>query len=257
MNKTNFAPIIPWIGGKRRLAKRIIPMFPEHGCYVEPFCGAAAIYFLKDQAKTEVLNDINGELVNLYRVVKHHLEEFVREFKWSLTSRQMFKWLQDTPEETLTDIQRAARFFYLQKNAFGGKVSGQTFGTATTAAPRLNLLRLEEDLSLAHLRLSQTFIEHLAWDKCITKYDRDHTLFYCDPPYFGTEGYGVDFGIEQYDRMAELARTIKGKMVISVNDIPEMRLAFAGLNMESVDITYTVGGQGKANKTAELIIRNW
>lgn len=257
MNKTTFAPIIPWIGGKRRLAKRIIPMFPEHSCYVEPFCGAAAIYFMKEQTKVEVLNDVNGELVNLYRVVKHHMDEFVRQFRWSLTSRQMFKWLQATPEETLTDIQRAARFFYLQKNAFGGKVSGQTFGTATTSAPRLNLLRLEEDLSQAHLRLSQTFIEHLDWAMCITKYDRDHTLFYCDPPYFGTEGYGVDFGLEQYTRMAELARTIKGMMVISVNDIPEMRQAFSGLNMESVDITYTVGGQGRSNKTAELIIRNW
>jgi DNA adenine methylase len=257
MNNIKHSPIIPWIGGKRRLAKRIIPLFPEHTCYVEPFCGAAAIYFMKDQTKVEVLNDINGELVNLYRVVKHHMDEFVRQFRWSLTSRQMYKWLQDTPEEILTDIQRAARFFYLQKNAFGGKVSRQTFGTATTSAPRLNLLRLEEDLSQAHLRLSQTFIEHLDWDKCITKYDREHTLFYCDPPYYGTEGYGVDFGIEQYDRMAELARTIKGKMVISVNDIPEMRKAFSGLNMESVDITYTVGGQGKANKTAELIIRNF
>ncbi|MDH2917581.1 MAG: DNA adenine methylase [Sideroxydans sp.] len=257
MNKTNFAPIIPWIGGKRRLAKRIIPLFPAHTCYVEPFCGAAAIYFLKEQTKVEVLNDINGELVNLYRVVKHHLEEFIREFKWSLTSRQMFKWLQDTPEETLTDIQRAARFFYLQKNAFGGRVSGQSIGTATTAAPRLNLLRLEEDLSQAHLRLSQTFIEHLDWDKCITKYDRKHTLFYCDPPYWGTAGYGVDFDLAQYDRMAELAKTIKGKMVISVNDIPEMRTAFAELNMESVDITYTLAGSGKSGKTAELIIRNW
>ena len=134
MNKTTFAPIIPWIGGKRRLAKRIIPLFPEHTCYVEPFCGAAAIYFMKDQTKVEVLNDINGELVNLYRVVKHHMDEFVRQFRWSLTSRQMYKWLQDTPEEILTDIQRAARFFYLQKNAFGGKVSRQTFGTATTSA---------------------------------------------------------------------------------------------------------------------------
>ncbi|MEQ1667119.1 MAG: DNA adenine methylase [Sulfuriferula sp.] len=75
---------------------------------------------MKPQVKTEVLNDINGELVNLYRVVKHHLEPFITEFKWALTSRQMFKWLQITPEETLTDIQRAARFFYLQKNAFGG-----------------------------------------------------------------------------------------------------------------------------------------
>jgi DNA adenine methylase len=256
-NNSKHAPIVPWIGGKRRLAKRIIPMFPEHGCYVEPFCGAAAIYFMKPQAKTEVLNDINGELVNLYRVVKHHLEPFVMEFKWALTSRQMFKWLQITPEETLTDIQRAARFFYLQKNAFGGKCSGQNFGTATTAAPRLNLLRIEEDLSQAHLRLSQTFIEHLDWDKCITKYDRTHTLFYCDPPYWGTAGYGVDFDLGQYDRMAELAKSIKGKMVISVNDIPEMRKAFAGMNMETVGITYTLAGSGQSDMSGELIIRNW
>ena len=251
------SPIIPWIGGKRRLAKHIIPMFPEHTCYVEPFSGAAALYFLKAPAKVEVLNDVNGELVNLYRVVKHHLEEFTRQFKWALTSRQMYKWLQDTPADPLTDIQRAARFFYLQKNAFGGKVNGQTFGTATTSGPRLNLLRLEEDLSQAHLRLSQTFIEHLDWSTCITKYDRAHTLFYCAPPYWGTEGYGVDFGIEQYTRMSELARSIKGKMVISVNDIPEMRQAFAGLHMDSVGITYSVGGSGRSGKVAELVIRNW
>ena len=64
------------------LASRILPLFPDHGCYVEPFCGAAALYFLKVPAKVEVLNDVNGELVNLYRVVQHHLEEFVRQFKW-------------------------------------------------------------------------------------------------------------------------------------------------------------------------------
>lgn len=144
-------PIIPWIGGKRRLARRILPLFPAHTCYVEPFCGAAALFFSKAPAKAEVLNDINGELVNLYRVVQHHLEEFLRQFKWALTSRQIFKWLQAQPPEPLTDIQRAARFFYLQKQAFGGKVEGQTFGVATTAPPRLNLLRLEEgSLTPAH-----------------------------------------------------------------------------------------------------------
>lgn len=257
MNQTTHHPIIPWIGGKRRPAKHILPLFPAHSCYVEPFCGAAALYFMKEQAKVEVINDINGELVNLYRVIKHHLDEFCRQFRWALTSRQIYKWLQITPEETLTDIQRAARFFYLQKNAFGGKVENQNFGTATTSGPRLNLLRLEEDLSQAHLRLSQTYIELLCWESCIAKYDREHTLFYCDPPYWGTEGYGVGFGLDQYTRMAELARTIKGKMVISVNDIPGMRQAFAGLRMESVDITYTVGGGKKGSKTAELVIRNW
>lgn len=119
--KMQTLPIVPWIGGKRRLAKHILPLFPAHECYVEPFCGAAALYFLKVPGKIEVINDINGELVNLYRVVKHHLEEFVRQFKWALVSRQIYKWLQITPEETLTDIQRAARFYYLQKQAFGAR----------------------------------------------------------------------------------------------------------------------------------------
>ena len=231
--KEQSLPIVPWIGGKRRLAKHILPLFPAHTCYVEPFCGAAALYFLKTPSKIEVINDINGELVNLYRVVKHHLEEFVRQFKWALVSRQIYKWLQDTPEETLTDIQRAARFYYLQKQAFGGKVADHTFGTSTTSAPRFNLLRIEEE------------------------YDRPHTLFYCDPPYWGTEGYGVAFGLENYDHMAELARRIKGKMIISVNDIPEMRQAFNGLNIQTVDISYNLKVTGKATPKKELVICNF
>ncbi|HGW6120511.1 DNA adenine methylase [Enterobacter roggenkampii] len=255
--KEQSLPIVPWIGGKRRLAKHILPLFPTHTCYVEPFSGAAALYFLKTPSKTEVINDINGELVNLYRVVKHHLEEFVRQFKWALVSRQIYKWLQDTPEETLTDIQRAARFYYLQKQAFGGKVADHTFGTSTTSAPRFNLLRIEEELSMAHLRLSRTLIEHLDWQQCIKRYDRPHTLFYCDPPYWGTEGYGVEFGLENYDHMAELARSIKGKMIISVNDIPEMRQVFNGLNIQTVDISYNLKVTGKATPRKELVICNF
>lgn len=154
------APFIPWIGGKRRLAERLIRLFPPHGCYVEVFCGAAAVFFMRPQpADVEVINDVNGDLVNLYRVVKHHLEEFVRQFKWALSSREIFRWMQITPGETLTDIQRAARFYYLQSLAFGGKVQGQTFGTATTTPPGINLLRIEEALSAAHLRLANTYIE--------------------------------------------------------------------------------------------------
>ena len=250
-------PIIPWIGGKRKLAKQIIPLFPEHTCYVEPFCGAAAFFFLKEPSKVEVLNDINGDLINLYRVIKHHLEEFTRQFKWSLTSRQIFDWLKITPPETLTDIQRAARFFYLQKLSFGAKVENQTFGTATTSPLRLNLLRLEEDLSQAHLRLTRATIEQQHWEKCIKRYDRPHTLFYCDPPYWGTEGYGVDFGLEQYDRLATLAKSIHGQMIVSVNDIPEMRKAFDGLDMQRVEVSYSVGGGTKQRKFGELIIRNF
>lgn len=250
-------PIIPWIGGKRRLADRIFPLFPKHSCYVEPFAGGAALFFLRPQpAKVEVLNDLNGELINLYRVVQNHLEEFVRQFKWALSLRQVFKWLQLTRPETLTDIQRAARFYYLQQSAFGGHVHGQTFGIATTKPPKLNLLRLEETLSAAHLRLSRVYLEHLRWQDCVQRYDRAHTLFYMDPPYWQTAGYGVGFNFEEYEEMARLLGQLKGKAILSLNDHPDIRRCFGDYRMESTDISYTVGG-GKGSKARELLIFNW
>jgi DNA adenine methylase len=248
-------PIIPWLGGKRRLADTLIHRFPHHSCYVELFAGGAALYFLRSPAKVEVINDINGELVRLYRCVQNHLEEFVRQFKWALSSREMFKWLQDTRVDTLTDIQRAARFFYLQHHAFGGKVQGQTFGTATTTPP-VNFLRIEEMLSAAHLRLSGAYIENLGWRECIKRYDRAHTFFYMDPPYWQTEGYGVEFDFENYQDMADLMRTMQGKAILSINDHPDIRACFEGFEFEVVDIAYTCGSGDHAQRK-ELIIYSW
>lgn len=251
------APIIPWIGGKRRLVDLLLSRFPPHGCYVEVFAGGAAVYFARHPADVEVLNDVNGDLVNLYRVVTHHLEEFVRQFKWALSSRQIFKWQQETRPETLTDVQRAARFFYLQQQSFGGKVSGQTWGTATTS-PSINLLRIEEALSAAHLRLAGgTYIENLDWAACIDRYDRPHTLFYLDPPYWETEGYGVPFAWEHYVAMAAKMRLIKGKAVLSINDHPAIRECFAGFEMESLKLDYIVGGGANRVERGELVIYSW
>ncbi|AMP13386.1 DNA adenine methylase [Collimonas pratensis] len=252
------SPIIPWLGGKRRLADKLIPLFPPHDCYVEAFCGGAALYFLRPvPAHTEVINDINGDLVNLYRVVQHHMEEFVRQFKWAITSRQIFKWQQAVRPETLTDIQRAARFYYLQQHAFSGKVTGQHFGTATTG-PAINLCRIEENLSAAHLRLAGTYVENLPWLDCMKRYDRSHTFIYADPPYWQTEGYGVDFGIEQYEQMAAFMRTCKGKVMVSINDHPDIRRVFDGFTMQGLDIKYSIGStHGQPATSKELVITNW
>lgn len=252
-------PIIPWMGGKRRLADRLIPLFPPHECYVEVFAGGAALYFLRPQAApVEVLNDINGDLVCLYRVVQNHLEEFVRQFKWALSSRQIFEWQKMTRPETLTDIQRAARFFYLQQHAFGGKVAGQTFGTATTA-PSINLLRIEENLSAAWQRLAGTYVENMPWLECAERYDREHTFHYMDPPYWKTAGYGVEFGFDQYLAMADFMRRCKGRVMVSINDHPDIRGAFEGFHIETVDIRYTTSNQRTAPTatSSELIIMNW
>jgi DNA adenine methylase len=251
-------PIIPWLGGKRRLADKLIPLFPPHECYVEAFAGGAALFFLRPvPAPVEVLNDINGDLVNLYRVVQNHLEEFVRQFKWALSSRQIFKWEQEKRPETLTDIQRAARFFYLQQHAFGGKVQGQNFGTATTG-PAINLCRIEENLSAAHLRLAGTYIENLPWHQVIERYDRAHTFFYCDPPYWDTEGYGVDFPLDEYERLSWLMRHCKGKVMVSLNDHPVVRRVFEGLHFGELDIKYSLANRNGEPKTSgEVVITNW
>lgn len=249
-------PIVPWIGGKRRLVDTLMVRLPPHGCYVELFAGGAALFFLRHPAEVEVLNDVNGDVINLYRVVQHHLEEFVRQFKWALSSREVFTWLQDTPPETLTDIRRAARFFYLQHNAFGGRVEGQTYGTATTAPP-INLLRIEENLSAAHLRLARAYIERLDWADCMSRYDRPHTLFYADPPYWQTEGYGVPFPWEQYERLAERMGQIKGKCIVSLNDHPDIRRCFSRFQMEELEIDHTVGGGANRAARRELVIYSW
>ena len=135
-------------------------------------------------------------------------------------------------------------------------MAGQSFGTATTSPPGLNLLRLEETLSAAHLRLAGAWIEHESWQACIDRYDRPHTFFYVDPPYWQAVGYGVPFGLEQYVEMAARLRTIRGKAIVSLNDHPDIREVFAGFHIETTDIYYTVGG-GSGVRRNELLIFSW
>jgi len=120
------------------------------------------------------------------------------------------------------------------------------------AAPKLNLLRIEEELSAAHLHLSLAYIENLPWINVVKRYDRPHTLFYCDPPYCQTAGYGF----EHYENMAQYMREIDGTMIVSINDHPDIRKVFAEFPMTTVAINYTVGGGQNAQPTKELIIGN-
>lgn len=249
-------PFIPWMGGKRRLAKKIIPNIPDHTCYVEPFAGAAAIFFMKNQSKVEVINDTNGELINLYRIIQNHLDEFIKHFKWLLVSRETFNVLKNTDTKTLTDIQRAIRFYYLQKTAFGALPSHDSYGVSTTTPPRLNLLRIEEDLSNAHLRLSRVNIENLHWSKCIDRYDKSHTFFYLDPPYYDTAEYGIKFDVLNYNLIANYMLNAQGKIILSINDHEMIREIFKQFRVETIPISYTLN-KVKNLKARELLIYNW
>ncbi|MGE4268258.1 MAG: DNA adenine methylase [Deferribacterales bacterium] len=249
--------LIGWLGGKSRLADTIISKIPPHTCYVEVFCGGAHVYFTKQPSKVEVINDINGELVNLYRVAKEHLEEFIRQFKFLLVSREQYKKYQDTPPEVMTDILRAVRFYYLMKMSFGAKVTGQNYGYSVTSPPRLNLLRVEEDFSEAWVRLARTNIENLPYSVCMAKYDSADTFMYLDPPYFDCEGdYGAGiFSKEDFVRLRDIMKGLKSKFMMSINDVPQIREIFGCFRIEEVTTTYSVGDTQKA--VPELLITNY
>lgn len=122
----------------------------------------------------------------------------------------------------------------------------------------INLCRIEESLSAAHLRLAGTNVENLSWQDCLKRYDRAHTFFYMDPPYWQTEGYGVPFEFDQYEQMADAMRSCKGKVMVSINDHPDIRCAFDGLAMLELGIKYSVGNnQAAPQESRELVITNW
>lgn len=248
----------PYLGGKSRLAAKIVSMLPpNHDCYCEPFCGAAWVFFNKEPSRCEVLNDMNGELMRFFRVMQNHLEEFVRYFRFAIVSREMFELEKIKDPRTLTDIQRAARFFYLQKLCFGGKPAGQTFGTQSDAPPRLNLSDLEARLLEVHWRLKGVVLEHLDALACIEVYDHPGTLFYMDPPYWQTAGYVTPWGEPDFQRLSARLDSLKGRFILSLNDVPEVRRLFRSWKQVRVTTKYSVDtGSVRGKARAELLIHN-
>jgi len=232
---------------------------PRHECYCEVFAGAAWVLFKKEPSKSEIINDINSELTTLYRVVQNHLEEFVRYFKWALVSRDEFDRVMKESPETLTDIQRAARFFYIIKTSFGSKIHNNHFGVAPSGPPRLNLLRIEEDLSAAHIRLARVYIENLHYETLIKRHDRPSTLFYVDPPYYGCEndyGRGI-FSPDDFETLRSALASIKGKFIMSINDVKDIRKLFKGFHLKAVTTTYSTPKAAKKTGAKELLITNF
>jgi DNA adenine methylase len=247
---------LPYIGGKNRLATKIISLLPEHATYVEPFAGGAQVLFHKPPSEVEVLNDLDFDVVNFFRVCQWHYEELVRYLKYCLVSRKLHELHLETNPATLTDIQRAGRFFYLQKNSFGGLVLRQKFHYGVTQASNYNAQRIPEVIEQAHNRLLRVQIESLPYEQVVLKYDRPTTLFYLDPPYWERRLYRHNFTEQDFIALEQRLHGIKGKFLLSLDDHPEVRKLFRNWRLLPVDIAYTA--QRKVGrKFHELLITNF
>ena len=263
-HKAAVSPIAPWLGGKRMLAKRICSIIDndrDHSTYAEPFVGMGGIFLRRKRpAKSEFINDKTQDVHNLFRILQEHYVPFVEYMKWKITTQAEFERLNQMDPALMTDIQRAARFIYLQRLCFGGKVSGRSFGIATERPARFDFTQLQPMLEDLHARLTGVTVMNMDWSAFIDRIDRKSVLFYLDPPYFGHENdYGKDlFGRDQFEKMADQLSRLKGRFILSLNDRPEVREIFSAFEVQAVKTTYTAGshtGQGK--KVGELLISNW
>ncbi|MFG1465283.1 DNA adenine methylase [Xanthobacter sp. DSM 24535] len=251
-NVTPVRPAAPYIGGKRQLASLLTVMIDAvpHRTYAEPFVGMGGVFLRRRRAPPcEVINDISGDVATFFRILQRHYQAFMDMLKWRLTSREEFARLLATPPDTLTDLERAARFLYLQRAAFGGKVEGRSFGVSNGLPGRFDVVRLGSILDELHQRLSGVIIERLPYTDFIARYDGPEVLFYLDPPYFGSEGdYGAGaFARSEFARLATHLAAIKGRFILSINDVPETRALFSAFECQEVDLVYTISdGQPKA-----------
>lgn len=253
-------PVAAYLGGKKNLARTLCERIEAvpHKLYAEPFVGMGGVFLRRrSRPKCEVINDLGRDVSNLYRILQRHHVAFLDVLRWQVASRSEFERLIAVEPDTLTDLERAARFLYLQRCAFGGKVVGRSFGVSARdhRASRFDVTRLAGELQDLHERLAGVIVERLPWEQLLERYDSPEALFYLDPPYHGCEGdYGPGmFSRGDFERLADALGRLRGRFILSLNDTPEVRATFAGFDIEAVGTHYGIAGAGMA-PAREVII---
>ena len=254
------SPVAGYIGGKRNLAKRVCAIIDRtpHSSYAEPFVGMGGIFLRRSRRpRAEAINDISGDVVTLFRCLAEHYPYLIDMLRFRVASRAEFQRLLGLNPEHLTDLQRAVRFLYVQRLAFGGKVSGRNFGVDASAPARFDVGKLEPLLAEIHERLQSVTIERLPYADFIRRYDREGALFYLDPPYWACENdYGLDvFSRADFAQLAEQLAGTRGKFLMSLNDNEGVRDCFGGFTITPIATTYTIGA--KVRTAGELLISNY
>jgi DNA adenine methylase len=250
-------PVAPYVGGKRALSRRLVGKIDAipHSLYAEPFVGMGGVFFRRTRRpKKEVINDISTDVVNLFRLLQRHYQQLLDVMKWQICSRAEFERLAAVDPGCLTDLERAARFLYLQRTAFGGTVRSRSYGVTRTNPARFDLTKLVPMLEDVHERLCGVDIERLPYRELIARYDTPGTLFYLDPPYHGSEDdYGAGlFSESDFEILRDLLEAIEGRFIMSINDTPLVRELFGGFAVEEITLNYRISGA--ATPARELII---
>lgn len=249
--------LAPWIGGKRNLALHLAAIIEgiPHTCYAEPFVGMGGVFFRRRRrAPHEVVNDLAGDVVNLFRIVRHHPAALLTEMRFGLHARAELARLVAIDPATLTDVQRAARFLGIQRMGYGGKPDSTSFPATPDRGKAMLRVHLRRRIRDAHARLEGVTIEQLPYDRFIEAYDSEATLFYLDPPYWGSEsdyGRGM-FSRTDFAKLARILASLKGRFVLSINDVPATREIFSAF--AAAEVAHHYRASGRVTPARELVI---
>lgn len=223
-----------WYGGKYSHLDWLLPLLPNAHHYCEPFGGSAAVLINREPSPVETYNDIHGEVVNFFRVLREQGDALTKAIGLTPFSREEFERAISESTEGLSELERARRFYILARQVRTGLAQKASSGRwahckltsrAGMAGAVSRWLGAVEDLPLIAQRLLRVQIEHSPAIEVIERYDSEETLFYCDPPYpHGTRGdanaYANEMTDDQHRELAEVLHKVEGKVALSSYHCP-------------------------------------
>ena len=258
-----------YIGGKHGMIKEILAAFPagyEKMSYVEVFGGAGWIITNKKPSVSDVYNDVNKDLSNLFYVlsIPHLRYRLMRALRYCPNSRVNFKAYRDALKSfsfKIPNLGRAVAFIYVRACSFAGR--GSSFGTCRDGRVGGTRVFLTKVIKKKR-ELSNLNIENLDYKSLIAKYDSPNAFFYLDPPYYGSEDVyngGKFFTRADHEVLAEILKTVKGKFLVSYYDDTAIRELYKGFHFQEFKkfkaSYFKSTGFTKRPATTELLISNY
>lgn len=229
-------------GGKCMLSPWIVDHFAEHKCYVEVFGGSGAVLLNKPESHVEVFNDLDGDIVQFFKVLRSKPDELVEWLRTLPYSRDLHREFGEDyydgyrPDD---DVERAGRFFYLRYSQFSGKYSGTSgFSSSKIRNTARKFANAREKLGGFAERFEHVQIENLDCIDALDRFDGENTLFYCDPPYVkeGDELYSHN-GEFDHSSFVDALNGLEGKAVVSYTDLPT---GLDDWHVEGHDVNYSM-----------------
>lgn len=207
---------ITYYGGKQQMLKDILPLIPEHEIYVEPYVGGGALFWAKEPSESEIINDLNGAVVNFYRVLKGNFTELKKKIDGTLHSRLMYKsakviydcpWLFDS-------VTRAWAFWIVSQQGFAGKIGSWGYGRKQIG--QRTSTKIAKFTEAFAERLKSVQIEHNEAHTVIQSRDSKETFVYADPPYISSnQGHYKGYTEDDFRRDLDVLATMQGKFLLS------------------------------------------